>query len=80
MNKTENISIQTLDQIIYDANCYKANLIAIENAKEKLPNYIGKPFYDGILESIDNWEKSNIEIKKTFIPFMEKATLELKNK
>jgi len=60
-----------LVQLQYDCEEYVRNLHSIEETKNKLDQYKGKPFYDGCLEAIRRWEHRNEEIKKTMFPAMD---------
>ena len=71
---------ETLSQVKYDTDQYLRKIHAIEKAKSQLDEFKGKPKHEVLLAAIEKWKNDITEIEKTLIPFINKLSLELKNK
>ena len=53
--------LEIIAQLKYDAQNIESKINSINNTKEKMKQWVGKPIYKGCEESILRWEK---EIKE----------------
>jgi hypothetical protein len=73
-----NLDKKDVSQAIYDLSTILKNLKSIDDTKEKMDEYIGKPFYDGCNEAIEKWNKHNEECIITLLPSLEKIINSIK--
>lgn len=73
-----NLDKTDINQAIYDLSTILNNLKSIEETKEKMKSYEGKPIYTGCKEAIEKWNKHNEECIITLLPSLEKIINSIK--
>ena len=63
---------EIVSQLQYDIVQIENKIKSIENTKEKMVQWVGKPIYKGCEESIINWENEINDHKKMFFEYSNK--------
>ena len=63
---------EIIAQLKYDIVQIENKIKSIENTKEKMIQWVGKPIYKGCEESIVNWENEINDHKKMFFEYSNK--------
>ena len=66
--------VENIDQVIYDLNCFKRNIVSIDKANIEKELFVGKPKHNSLLDAIDLWERDNKEILKSLKPYLNELT------